>query len=672
MQSRQLIMRMKNLFLFLLVSLACASVDAQQQAQAVAGPSGIWVLAGADLPEGNHFTFERRQEGGNWTEAGKLLRPVSVDELRARILDINGLDIGFERLPSEREFAFLWKEFSAGRRDSLLGYAADLPVQYALGRAWYDASAEKGKRYSYRVQQTRGRETVAGSNAETRAVSWPGTTSNTVFRPVSAKPGRGGISVTYRIPVRGNLARVRVYRAYYLRSGFQRIEPQLIFYTENDTLMLRFLDQTAVDKVPYAYTVQAVDMAGNTGSLAPEISAYQVPAGSIQPSVDRIKTRSLTAEQAIRVSWKLKNADGIVSIDLYKSLIHDGRFFRIASLAPDDTAYTDRDVTPVRTYFYTIVLNGAYESSPPSPRISGMLEAGSTNTNLLPVQQLEADQQQRVVRLSWQRTEPDTRGYYVYRAKGRDGTFRQLGDIVLSDSSHVSISDTLPDSENPVLYRYQVRDVNTAYHIGPAGETIQFYTPGRSAFPAIEEPRIEVVAPGKIRLLWPDMTESSAWVSRYIVMRRSTCDGNTRKVLVLADATQTVFLDSSLKEGCTYYYSVYSTGNDTAQRSTAAGEAAYSHEEEALPGLTDIRVFAAEDGVRLSWVAPRDPRIRQILILRSTGGTEAAQIAGLSALEESHHDKGAAAATTHFYYFQTTDGAGRKSALQGPIGMYRE
>lgn len=663
---------MKPVFLLLLTALSATNGIYAQQAQSLAGPGGIWVLTGKDLPPGNHYTIERRMEGENWTEVGKLLRPASADEMRARILDINSLDIGFDRMPGDREMAFLWKEFAAGRRDSLQGWAADLPVQYALGRAWYDAGADKGKRYAYRIQQTRGREAVAGTAAETRSASWPGSPANTLFQPVAAKPGIGGMSVTYRIPVRGNLARVQVFRAYYQRTGFQRIEPQLIFYTENDTLMLRFLDQTAADKVPYAYTVQAVDMAGNPGSLAPVVSAYQMPAGSIQPSVDRIKTRSLTAENAIRVSWKLKNAAGIVSIDLYKSLLHDGRFFRIASLAPDDTAYTDRDVTPVRTYFYTIVLNGAYESSPPSPRISGMLEAGSTNTNLLPVQQLEADQQPRMVRLSWQRTEPDTRGYYVYRAKGRDGAFRQLGDIVLSDSSHVSVIDTLPDSEDPVLYRYQVRDVNTAYHIGPAGETIQLFTPGRSSFPAIEEPRIEVIAPGKIRLLWADMTEYSAWVSRYIVMRRSDCDGNTRKVLALADATQTVFLDSSLKEGCTYYYSVYSTGNDTAQRSTAAGEAAYSHEEEALPGLTDIRVFAAEDGVRLSWVAPRDPRIRQILILRSTGGTEAAQIAGLSALEESHHDKGAAAATTHFYYFQTTDGAGRKSALQGPIGVYRE
>jgi fibronectin type 3 domain-containing protein len=665
-------MHMKTIFSFVLLStLACTGLQAQQ-AQTVAGPAGIWVLAGTDLPEGNHFTIERRQEGGNWTEAGKLLRPGSADEMRARILDINGLDIGFDRMPGTREITFLWKEFSAGRRDSLQGWAADLPVQYALGRAWYDANAEKGKRYVYRIQQTKGRETIAGSRAETRATAWPGNPANTLFRPVSAKPGIGGMSVTYRIPVRGNLARVQVFRAYFQRTGFQRIEPQLIFYTENDTLMLRFLDQTAAEKVPYAYTVQAVDMAGNAGSLAPVVSAYQMPAGSIQPSVDRIKTRSLTAQNAIRVSWKLKNADGIVSIDLYKSLIHDGRFFRIASLAPDDTAYIDNDVTPVRTYYYTIVLNGAYESSPPSPRVSGMLEAGSSNNNLLPVQNLEAAQQRRVIRLGWQRTETDTRGYYIYRAAGRDGEFQQLGDILLSDTTHLVFSDTVPETEDAVLYRYQIRDVNTAYHIGPPSETMAILAAGRTAFPAITDLRAEVLAPGKIHLLWPDMTENSAWVSRYILMRRSDCDGGSRKVLALLNTDSTVFTDSSLKEGCTYYYAVYSTGNDTAVRSTSAGEAAYSFTEESLPGLSDIRMFAADDGVRISWVTPLDPRLAGIRILRASGGAEATQLTQVSPSTESYHDKTAGAALTHFYFFKTVDAQGREGALQGPIGVYRE
>jgi fibronectin type 3 domain-containing protein len=397
-----------------------------------------------------------------------------------------------------------------------------------------------------------------------------------------------------------------------------------------------------------------------------------MPAGSIQPSVDRIKTRSLTEQNAIRVSWKLKNADGIVSIDLYKSLIHDGRFFRIASLAPDDTAYTDNDVTPVRTYYYTIVLNGAYESSPPSPRVSGMLEAGSGNNNLLPVQNLEAAQQHRVVRLSWQRTEPDTRGYYVYRAAGRDGAFQQRGDILLSDTTQLVFIDTLPETEGAVLYRYQVRDVNTAYHIGPPSETISLLVAGRTAFPAITQPWFDVISAGKIRLFWPDMTETSAWVSRYIVMRRSDCEGGSRKVLALLDASRTVFTDSSLKEGCTYYYAVYSTGNDTAVRSTSAGEAVYSFIEERLSELSDIRIFAGDDGVRISWVTPFDSRLAAIRILRASGGAEAIQIGQVSPATESFHDKTAGAALTHFYYFRTIDRQGREGALQGPIGVYRE
>jgi hypothetical protein len=52
-------MRMKTIFSFVLLSsLACTGLQAQQ-AQALAGPAGIWVLAGTDLPEGNHFTIER-------------------------------------------------------------------------------------------------------------------------------------------------------------------------------------------------------------------------------------------------------------------------------------------------------------------------------------------------------------------------------------------------------------------------------------------------------------------------------------------------------------------------------------------------------------------------------------------------------------------------------------
>ncbi|MCC7299308.1 MAG: fibronectin type III domain-containing protein [Bacteroidia bacterium] len=660
---------MRKIIFLGLLFIANSAISQSVYTRLHAGPKGVWVMLGKQIPKDFHYDIERKNSG-DWEQIRSVYAPTSRDEIQARVFDIVRMDMGYETALTDDELDFLWKECKAGRSDSLFGYFSHYPVLYALGLAYYDGEVGRSTSCSYRIK-TAGKRDENPPATTLGPVTVPGQKMPATFKVEGAKATGDGISIEYVITNKKDLHHVLVYRSYYLRSGYEIIHPKVIFYKDKELYFLNVLDQTAAENVPYAYVVVPADAAGNLGDSTAPFAMYNVPENSLPPSVERIKTTSIEKEKAIRVSWVLKNTKNIVSIDIFKSLMHDGRFFKIASAAPNDTAYMDYEVEPIKTYFYTIVLNGAFESSSNSPRISGMLKA--SNDNLLPINNLDITQEGDVVKLTWNRAERDTRAYQIYRANGVDGELLMRNKEIESDSNFIWAYDTLPQTEEDAVYAYSVRDMNTSYVIGPYSKRVLAYGIGTQSLPIPTNVSVQKRGENGAWIVWKQMEAQENSVLGYELVRReinieSGAETSEKWVRNLSiDFNQ--FYDSTLRSGYSYFYSVKSTGPNNKMSSPSLEQGITIYRDRVLP-VSSIQISTADGKVELNWSNPNGIEIKNIRIERSTIGTDQYEVVETvqpsnTNLTDSKVTKG----KEYFYRLVLVDANGNESEPQGPYGI---
>lgn len=657
---------------YLAMAMLLFAATGNSQAQSVytrvhAAPKGVWVLCGKQIPNGFHYKIQRR-DMGDYADVYNCYAPTSRDEIKARLFDVSRMGIGFDEVLSDEQLDFIWKQVRQGKSDSLFGYYANYPVLFAVGMAWYDGSAVRGNSYTYMVSQEG--KAASGTPATLGPVRVPGAKTPATFKMMGGKATGKGISLDYLITNPKDLHHVIVLRSYYLRSGYEVIHPGTLFSKEQEKYYLNVLDNTATPKVPYSYVVIPCDAAGNTGDTTKPFSLYNVPKDAIQPSVDLIRTRSMEKEKAILLSWTLKNTRDVISIDIFKSRIHDGRYFKIASASPGDTAYMDYDVQPIVSYFYTIVLNGTFETSVNSPRISGMLKA--SYENLLPVNNFNVEQNGRVVKLSWNRVEKDTRAYYIYRANGLKGEFAIRGSEIESDSSFVTAYDTLPETQDDEVFVYSIRDVNTSYAVGPYCDPQLAYSSGVQSVPIPTGLLVRKENDTRAWILWKQMYTNTNSVIGYELYRRSInlVSGKSSELQKIATLgwQMNQYVDSTLKPGFSYFYSVKSTGGG-GRVSSPSLEQGINVVNEKPPGVSSVKLMTADGQVETQWTNPQGVDIRHIRIERAVSGEKAVEVATVDAKSNTWTDTKVVAGKEYYYSFIVVLKNGMESNAEGPLGV---
>jgi hypothetical protein len=376
-------------------------------------------------------------------------------------------------------------------------------------------------------------------------------------------------------------------------------------------------------------------------------------------------------ENALRITWKIDNPADIVSVDLYKGVEYDGRYVKVGSFSPADSAYDDRAINPITTYFYTIVQNAAFGRSFPSGRISAMLPA--SGKNLFPPMNVRAERTDETVKLTWSRTERDTRGYYVYRSDSFTGRMQQASSLILSEDSVVHFIDSVKKLPASSVWVYAVADVNTSYEIGPLSEKIP--VPGVNAFmptPADVSARLEN---GAIHLLWTDLSEEYAGVSGYWIYRRAEdADGKEvepqkRITTVPLFGKVSAYQDTSIEEGVRYFYSVQAVGLDISETG-APGMETGCFVPVSLPlPPANTKAFNTDKGVALQWDMPADPTITEVRIYRISQGSDWTLLKSLQKTAEDFTDNTVKKNVTYFFRIATVNAKDRESKTGSPIGV---
>lgn len=638
---------------------------------ALAGHKGIWVVCGDALPKNFSYTLFRKKANADWVKIASINFPASKDALQAGYL--NALRVsgnGITSLSDERLNALWDRLTSPVSANSPVEIGEDYALRQASGTAWYDAGADSAVNYTYKVQFIDPKKKEPIEFLSNNAI-WPGRKFQADIKPLLVKPTRAGLYAEFEIADKGHMTTCKIYRRYYLRSDYEEINVRPIFTTRNGKLILLFNDETAVEKVPYAYMVLPLDAAGNPGDFSPEIKAFDVPQKSIAPSVVNFRAKSAEAEKAVRLSWKFVSNKNIVSVNVYKGLRYDGKYMKIATLGPNDTTYFDHNVKPIETYYYTVVLNGTYEQSPASPRIPGILKA--INKNLFPPQDIRLFQKDNMVRLFWKKNETDTRAYYVYRGTGK-AKIQQVGPVIITDSSVVAFTDTLPQVSTPTIFTYFIADENTSYAISPLSAGLVAYA--QPPLPIPYELNVRRTAGNKALLLWPNLQRESSTVTGYMLYRRIV-DNKGKEVEAikplwlkpLAAAINQYTDTTTAIAGNTYYYSLRSTG-DNGSQSPASLEAGFKIDDDRPNPASNVRIFAAGNAIELRWDNPMGDKVKTIKILRALQGKKPQEIVQLNPGSEKYTDKDVVAGGIYYYSFIVQNDKGKLSSATPLLGIH--
>ncbi|MDF1549519.1 MAG: hypothetical protein P1P88_16960 [Bacteroidales bacterium] len=659
-------------YLILILTAFCISIYADaQQAEAVPGKNGIFISFGNEIPKNFNYVLERRPNGSNdkWQIIFSSSFPKDVVDLKQRLMQINAKN-PFYNLPDSLETTFFFKRITKfNSRDSIAYYNSSPQFLEAMGTGYFDTGIKPNQKYEYQLSKTANKRKESGTQIIKEAF-FPGKTPT--YDISLQKTSIQGSKVNLYYYVKGNNKPFgfKVYRQYALQSSFKEITPITKYFNQNDSLMMYISDNDVVEKLIYKYFVLPFDIFGNEGNCSDTILISNVPEYGQTPVLTNLKSVSLDNKSAIRLSWRFTDVNNLRGISIYRSKHFDSGFKHLISLPANDTSFVDKSIEAVQTYYYYLIIHGAYGDSPPSSKIAGMLKS-SQNLITAP-QNITIEQVAAGNKISWQRIEKGTIGYYVYRGEGYRPELKQYSDLIHSDSVNTSFIDSTINLREGQAYSYAVAAVNINNHKSPLSKQV-IANPIKPNLPTPLNLQV-LQNPNGALLMWEDMTKISPYVIGYQVYRKvTTKEGKViEEVKIINKGNESAgnnsYLDSTIQRGIRYTYVIKAVGIEKS-------ESAQSYEVGFfVPKITPhppsgLRAFITAEGVVIQWDTPLAEKIKSFKVYREELGKKMKLVAELAPEVTDFEDNLPQKSKDYFYKISVVNSDGVESDLSEEVGV---
>ena len=647
--------------IFLIVSGAAFG----QQVKTMTYATGVYVFCGTELPRRFSYIVERKSASDTgWTVMAELRTPKSEAECQGRLMSIPEVMLSNTQIDSAK-VKWVWsKLYGAGALDSLYAFAMDPRYQFVAGVGWFDEGLAAGT-YQYRVAK-KDREDNLVPAGEQR-ISFPSVSYEGRLRPVRFKPDERGVIIHYAVSDTLHTAGVKLLRSKQHERQYAEVTVKPFFTKVNNQWVAQVIDSSAAKGMAYQYVAIPFDPLGNPGPASDTLTVYTLVKPGEVGMVQTFDVKPSEAKQGMELSWTIKTSVALTSVEIYRSRSgYDSTYEKIASVPPQQTTYfDDRNLQPATSYFYYIIANGAYGRSFPSARVPGILKGN--NANIIPPQGVTATRRGNIVTLSFTKVEPDTRGYYIYRANSYTGPLQQLSRMVLSTDSLVQYVDTLPLTGSPEVYSYAVADINTSYAVSPTGERVSVRTPGRIPIPD----GVAAMQQGdNVWVTWKDQTRQ-ALVVAYQLFRSEVAEAGgkagSETMIAQLPPEQNSYLDTTVIEGKRYRYSVRCRGLEEGDEGGMSQWASIYLPDPLPLAPTQVMAIAAENKILLRWEAPADPSVAKINIYRAKAGETAQKIVSLPVSVKTYEDATAQKGVTYYYYLAAENGGQKESRVTEPV-----
>ena len=627
----------KIMILFVVVLCGATSMAGQERyPNAVAGPEGIYVNCGNRIPRDFAYQVFRRAKGSKtWDEMATIACENHFDAFFNKVTLANVHNPVYQ-LPVDSTKGFIWRFVQrAVFTDSIPLFGAMPMYREALGVTWYDGTAEKGKKYEYKVvTQQAGRQP---EEKITAAVSYPLTPRSDYGIKVSEHKVKGDrIDLSFTIGQQQDLYAVKLMRGYYLQSDLVPLSIDVGFQNSNDTLKAIVTDTNAVRRGLVLYCLQPYDIYGNPGRPSDTIRITNLT------DLDETNYAGLKArpdKEGIRLTWNFPKPEFLRSIDIYKATgFRDSIDYRyLLSVSPQDSFYLDKDVVSAEIYSYKIVVNNAYGESPLSMSAMGWYYGDKPAT--APVD-LRAEVSMGAVKLTWSRPDSDTKAYYIMRSVEGDTTLQQVGDVILSDSLFVTYTDSVNDV-NCTMLTYAVRSENASRNLSPLSERV-YVTPMRNVRLTAPLNLTTHFADKRVWVSWDMVEEFDQNVKGYRLERRiapaNEADTTQRFEPVRTNKMlMNYYEDADVKEGLTYEYRLFSQGAHGIESDPSVVSSCLVPAVKPL-SISSLQVQKTTGGYRLAWEETEQENIESYKVYRVQENQPPQLLATMKKNETSYFD----------------------------------
>ena len=643
-----------------------------------AGPNGIFINLGLEIVSSEFpsnkivgYKFERKTEKDkSWQQVALVSAPLDYNEFRNRITRYNAMmldSIPLSQIPLDQ----LWKDAQKYKRLDSLKYLGNLLiVRLSLGNAFFDSTAGKNIKYSYKVSQVdqAGREITTFTTSE---VSYPPELPPGKIVYYSKETYENYVNVSWKIENGIRPAQVDVFRRTDLEGDFIRIHPRRIFSSEKGNMIITFRDTLVNAGETYQYYFSPIDYYQNRGSNSDTVLAAAFNINSLIPPYDIIAVGS-DSLGGIQLSWRLDNPKKILSLKIYRSENFEKDFSEIAEVTGSDSIYIDRTAEPMVRYFYYFVMTDAVgDKSPGSAKVFGIYKSTAIP---FPPLNLRSDSTKNGAKLIWEKPGPFINFYHVYRKQENDSALSLIANVHSSDSlvTFIDSSSTLHGNK---IYLYAVQSETSSGVAGNFSDTI-VVKPNIIASLSAPHQLKGYFENSKVFLYWENLFKDDPSIDGYMIYRR---DNNSKvkkpifKVIrdSLISAKENSYVDSTITTGNNYDYAVQAVdiyGNKSPLSSVLNID--IKHEAPPAPG--DITAVSSSQGIVISWTAPFSEDIKEFKVYRYERGKKPKILGKINAKQNLEYlDKQAKKEDLFFYYVTSVDKQNSESGPSNEVGIRR-
>ncbi|AUP79517.1 hypothetical protein C1H87_12690 [Flavivirga eckloniae] len=648
-------------------ALSISFSNAQEAPGAIAVEHGVFVYGGGKLPKNGYYLFERKGEKDrNYIEIAKTTVPSSDVETEKKAAE-NATNFKHLQFLNKQDVKRVYEYVLANKTDDSLYRAEHTPIiALTVGTAFLDTTVEKDKTYQYRIRLFKDGSEVF--QKELNPIK--NTVKTNLSKPKSHRSEivNDAVFLEWIVDEQKDLTFFNVYRAFFGTLDFKKINVKKGYSNDENGLHLIAIDDSAEKASLYKYYIQPVDLYGNAGDVSEAVSIGKLQAENIIP------IKSLHAEELsdyqIKLSWELDKTIITSNIKVMRSHNYDDGFVEVTNLPPTTSEFTDNLPEASENYYYYLVINGGTGQEFRSAKISAMVK---TNRDVLPApQDVSGEPMTDGIEISWEYSQPYTRGFYVFRATAEMEIFNQVSNLIpVNGKTAYSYKDLDTNLKAGEIYRYTVRAENDAYTMGKFSDTINVFT----------EKKPKMIVPQKVRavfrdsiveVVWKDMTKVSEYVLGYKVYRS---EGKNSPLQVMPNDSlkpyKNYFNDANISNGPKYTYHI-ATLDMFGQESDLSlpVSVVINKTIENLDAPNQPKVYKNSKGITVSWNQMASKDVSEIKIYRSEGSKEAKAIKTLSITEKKYIDASVKKGVLYYYKISLVTKNGNESVISSEASIY--
>lgn len=643
--------------IFAIILLAFSVHSFAQEQFTFAGPKGIFVYLGKDIPNGakiEAIQLSRKEENGNFKKLIEVKCASTEQEFISKAKDAGKYFPDFD-FPPDSSLKLVWARASKyGLLDSATYWAMHPAVRMALGILYYDLDVKENTKYAYKV-----------NNFTSTEVSFPFYPKFDTASLSEYQFDKNGLYIRFKSIGKNPAKSFKVFK-YNDAQKPEEVNGIHSQYRIKDTTFYIIVDKKVTAAKKYQYSLVGVDFYSNTSYGFPSIIINLQDFSTV--IFNRTKAKRAKDFLGITLNWKISDVSNVKSIHIFRSKSFDKDFSEIGVMRATDTTFTDESIEPDKVYYYYLQI--ADETNTITKNSAKFFDFGfDTQKPITPII-TDAFGLSNGVKLNVAIPDNFIAGYRVFRSENGSTDFTVIADLVSlnPDSNTATFYDTGATMSGRVFYNYKIQSENTSHVVSDMSNSVQVH-PEMSANVSAPTNLLVYYQDSSINIFWNDMREDDEFVSGFRIYKRES--GATAFVPVLPNDSVlegNKFTDLNYKLGKVYEYEVESV--DLFGFSSKERASAQVNIPEILPAAPVINsAINLPDGILIEWAKPNEANIKQYKIYRYQRGETPKAIATLDGDKENYLDKTAQPGGLYFYTVTTINIAGIESVESAEVGV---